>query len=104
MRHLCVAVLLGCLSLCAMPPFTIGAGEVCEVGALKIPVGQEKQDPNSCAKYKCITQNNRLVLNKLECVIMNTKRGCKSVPGDVKAPFPDCCSISLCRGGQWDKN
>uniref|UniRef100_A0A224X3P2 Putative La1-like peptide n=1 Tax=Megacormus gertschi TaxID=1843536 RepID=A0A224X3P2_9SCOR len=104
MKHSCVAVLLGCLSLCILFSLSMGAGEICDVNGMSIPVNQQKEDANNCILYKCIMQNNRLVLDKYTCVTLKLKRGCKSVPGNPKATFPNCCPTSACRGGQWDNN
>uniref|UniRef100_A0A1W7RA94 La1-like protein n=1 Tax=Hadrurus spadix TaxID=141984 RepID=A0A1W7RA94_9SCOR len=102
MKHLHLYLVFGCLSLCALLSMSVGAGEYCQVGEMSIPVGKQKQDSRECILHKCVNQNNRIVLDSFSCAPQEEKRGCRSVPGPVDAPFPDCCPISLCRGKQWD--
>nr|K7WMX6.1 RecName: Full=Venom peptide HsVx1; AltName: Full=HsTx1 protein; Flags: Precursor [Heterometrus spinifer]AFR60582.1 venom peptide HsTx1 [Heterometrus spinifer]AFX60852.1 Vx1 protein [Heterometrus spinifer] len=96
MSHLRIAVTF----LCTLFALTAGAGESCQVGGSAIPVGKTKQE--LCNLYECATDSNRVVLKKLTCAEQAVKTGCRSVPGDANAPFPDCCPTTLCRGRQWD--
>uniref|UniRef100_A0A1V1WBG8 Putative La1-like peptide n=1 Tax=Superstitionia donensis TaxID=311983 RepID=A0A1V1WBG8_9SCOR len=101
MKYLYFAVFFGCL--CSLISVSMGGGEVCVLGGMTIPVGQEKKDPKSCVLYKCVGVNNRVLIEKSVCQPQVKGRGCKSVDGPPSAPFPDCCPTSLCRGKQWDR-
>nr|API81330.1 toxin protein [Hemiscorpius lepturus] len=101
MGHLRIAVIFLCLSLCTLLALTGAAEESCQVGKMTIPFGSKQKDPGSCTLYECTSQFNRVLLKTLTCAKQAVRRGCKSVPGSLDAPFPDCCPTTLCRGKQW---
>nr|H2CYP1.1 RecName: Full=Venom peptide Pc; Flags: Precursor [Pandinus cavimanus]AEX09199.1 venom scorpion peptide [Pandinus cavimanus] len=97
MSHLRIAVIF----LCTLFALTAGAEESCQVGGLTIPVGKTQQD--RCTLYECTMESNRVVLKSMICAEQSLRRGCKRVPAQATAPFPDCCPTTLCRGRQWDR-
>uniref|UniRef100_T1DP97 SV_SVC-Cer-1 n=1 Tax=Cercophonius squama TaxID=1330404 RepID=T1DP97_9SCOR len=102
MNTLLASAFVGFLLVCNEISYSVGAGESCEIAGMQIAAGQQKKDPKSCTVYKCVNQNNRIVLDTLTCAKQILKDRCRETRGPVDAPFPDCCPTTLCIGNQWN--
>lgn len=58
-----------------------------------LSIGETKRLPEGCFRISCYSEYS---LSVTGCGLQATTRHCRVIPGDVRRPYPHCCSEEIC--------